>query len=79
MTMETNYLAFFKLTINLKELNRNQEKRFCIQKMEGDIPQLNLANSFFVEGVKIGWPFPTIMIWKMCKKLEIRRSHKMFW
>ena len=32
-----------------------------ICKMEGDIPQLNLANSFFVEGVRIGWPFPTVM------------------
>ena len=25
-------------------------------KMEGDIPQLNLHKSFFVEGVRIGWP-----------------------
>ncbi|KAL7540832.1 hypothetical protein ACHAXR_010746 [Thalassiosira sp. AJA248-18] len=31
------------------------------QKMEGDIPTLSLHNSFFVQGVKIGWPFPEIM------------------
>ena len=29
--------------------------------MEGDISQLRLQNSFFVEGVKIGWPFSTIL------------------
>lgn len=32
-----------------------------LYKMEGDIPQLGLHSSFFVEGVKIGWPFPTIL------------------
>ncbi len=30
--------------------------------MEGDIPQLGLHSSFFVEGIKIGWPFPKIML-----------------
>ena len=30
--------------------------------MEGDIAQLGLHSSFFVEGVKIGWPFPAIML-----------------
>jgi len=32
-----------------------------IQRMEGDIPQLGLHQSFFVGGVKIGWPYPVIM------------------
>lgn len=32
-----------------------------IRKMEGDIPTLCLHPSFFVEGVRIGWPFPAIM------------------
>jgi len=32
-----------------------------IQKMQGDIPQLNLHSSFFVEGVRVGWPYPAIM------------------
>jgi hypothetical protein len=32
-----------------------------IHKMQGDIPQLNLHSSFFVEGVRIGWPYPAIM------------------
>lgn len=31
------------------------------EKMDGDIPQLNLHKSFFVEGVRIGWPYPLIM------------------
>lgn len=30
-------------------------------RMVGDISQLNLHKSFFVEGVRIGWPFPKIM------------------
>ena len=30
------------------------------QKMEGDIPTLSLHNSFFVQGIKIGWPFPEV-------------------
>jgi len=29
-------------------------------KMEGDIPTLSLTN-FFVMGIKIGWPYPTVM------------------
>jgi hypothetical protein len=32
-----------------------------LAKMEGDIPSLCLHSSFFVEGVRIGWPFPVIM------------------
>jgi hypothetical protein len=31
-----------------------------ICSMDGDIPQLKL-NTFFVEGVKIGWPFATVL------------------
>jgi hypothetical protein len=31
------------------------------QRMEGDVPTLSLYNNFFVEGVKIGWPFPEVM------------------
>jgi len=31
------------------------------RKMEGDIPQLGLHSSFYVEGIKIGWPFPMVM------------------
>ena len=30
-------------------------------KMDGDIGQLCLQNTFFVGGVKIGWPFPAIL------------------
>ena len=29
--------------------------------MEGDLPKLSLHPSFFVSGVKIGWPFPVVM------------------
>jgi len=31
------------------------------QKMEGDVVSLGLHSSFFVEGVKIGWPYPVVM------------------
>jgi len=41
--------------------SEKQKEQFIKQKMEGDIPQLNRQNSFFVEGIKIGWPFTTIM------------------
>lgn len=37
-------------------------KRMQQLKMEGDIPRLRLHNSFFVQGIRIGWPFPKIMI-----------------
>lgn len=30
-------------------------------KMEGDVGELRLHNSFFVEGIRIGWPFSTIL------------------
>jgi hypothetical protein len=36
-------------------------KSTALAKMEGDIPSLCLHSSFFVEGVRIGWPFPVIM------------------
>lgn len=40
----------------------NNTTTTCLpQKMEGDIPTLSLYNSFFVEGIKIGWPYPEIM------------------
>lgn len=32
-----------------------------MDKMEGDVTPLNLHKSFFVEGVRIGWPYPMIM------------------
>jgi hypothetical protein len=32
------------------------------QKMEGDVVSLGLHSSFFVEGVKIGWPYPVVMM-----------------
>ena len=30
------------------------------QRVEGDVPTLSLYNNFFVEGVRIGWPFPEV-------------------
>ena len=29
--------------------------------VDGDLPRLNLHPSFYVEGIKIGWPYPSIM------------------
>ena len=40
-----------------RSLSSTQSRR----KMEGDIPQLGLHGSFFVEGIKIGWPYPMVM------------------
>lgn len=37
------------------------KKPAVMVKTEGDIPNLCLHSSFFVEGVRIGWPFPVIM------------------
>eukprot|EP00571_Detonula_confervacea_P002147 CAMPEP_0172327316 /NCGR_PEP_ID=MMETSP1058-20130122/59229_1 /TAXON_ID=83371 /ORGANISM="Detonula confervacea, Strain CCMP 353" /LENGTH=322 /DNA_ID=CAMNT_0013044329 /DNA_START=105 /DNA_END=1070 /DNA_ORIENTATION=+ len=39
----------------------NQNETTSQPKMDGDIPPLSLHPSFFVLGVKIGWPFPQIM------------------
>ena len=38
-----------------------RKERYERSKMEGDIPQLGLSPSFFVEGVRIGWPYPSIL------------------
>ena len=40
---------------------QQQQRKDNEEKMEGDIPQLNLHSSFFMEGVRIGWPYPVIM------------------
>ena len=32
-----------------------------LRRMEGDISQLELHKSFFMQGVRIGWPYPIIM------------------
>ncbi|CAJ1966607.1 unnamed protein product [Cylindrotheca closterium] len=44
--------------------------------MDGDIGQLKLQNSFFVEGVKIGWPFPAILPPQRQMALHIIRALK---
>ncbi|CAB9497764.1 Regulator of telomere elongation helicase 1 [Seminavis robusta] len=41
--------------------NLQKKDRFDRCKMEGDIAQLGLHKSFFVEGVRIGWPYPSIL------------------
>ena len=38
-----------------------RKERYERSQMEGDIPQLGLHPSFFVEGVRIGWPYPSIL------------------
>lgn len=54
-------------------LRKNQLE---IDKMSGDIPQLNLHNSFFVEGVKIGWPYPVIMPPQRQMALHLTKAFK---
>jgi hypothetical protein len=51
---ETATETFASLSIQRKE-------RFEKSRMEGDISQLALHKAFFVEGVRIGWPFPAIL------------------
>jgi len=41
---------------------QQQQQQQQKNAMSGDIPQLSLHSSFFVEGIKIGWPFPAIML-----------------
>ena len=38
-----------------------RKERYERSQMEGDVPQLGLHASFFVEGVRIGWPYPSIL------------------
>lgn len=45
-------------------------------KMEGDVPQLNLHNSFFVEGVRIGWPYPAIMPPQRLMAIHLTKAFK---
>jgi hypothetical protein len=51
------------LDLNLEHLNNMQNAMQSQQviQTQGDIPSLCLHSSFFVEGVRIGWPFPVIM------------------
>jgi DEAD_2 len=39
-----------------------KKDRFNQCEMQGDIAQLNLHKSNFVEGVRIGWPFPSMLL-----------------
>jgi len=38
-----------------------RKERFETSQMDGDIAQLGLHKSFFVEGVRVGWPYPSIL------------------
>ena len=42
----------------LKEADALPKQERC---MDGDIPQLGLQKSFFVQGVRLGWPYPAIL------------------
>ena len=44
-----------------QQQSKQPKQKFQLKKMEGDFPRLNLQKSFFVEGVRIGWPYPCIM------------------
>ena len=41
------------------DASAEQEK--VVLKMEGDLPQLNLTDDIFIEGIRVGWPYPQIM------------------
>ena len=40
------------------------------------MPQLNLHNSFFVEGVRIGWPYPAIMPPQRLMAIHLTKAFK---
>lgn len=44
-----------------KAVNRTSRPPISRLNMDGDISEIRLQNSFFVGGVKIGWPFPVIL------------------
>jgi hypothetical protein len=47
-----------------------------LYKMMGDIPQLGLHSTFFVEAVKIGWPFPVILTPQRLMAIHIIKALK---
>ena len=63
--LQHNLLQLDKLSIAQQSTaHRNDntdDQNDTIHKMQGDIPQLNLHKSFFVGGIRIGWPYPLIM------------------
>jgi Rad3-related DNA helicase len=44
-----------------KKENPGSDALLQVNDMAGDLPKLAL-NSFYVEGVKIGWPFPSVLL-----------------
>eukprot|EP00977_Amphora_coffeiformis_P002711 scaffold521_cov167-Amphora_coffeaeformis.AAC.2 len=53
--------AMLELKIREADSNEKATAAKSIRRMEGDIPQLGLHKSFFVQGVRVGWPYPAIM------------------
>ncbi|EJK45218.1 hypothetical protein THAOC_36181, partial [Thalassiosira oceanica] len=57
-------LENFRKTVSLQEKTRKAgmatEPEKHKSKMEGDLPNLRLHN-FFMQGIKIGWPYPEVM------------------
>ena len=63
--LQHNLLQLDKLSIAQQSTayrhDNTTDQNDTIHKMQGDIPQLNLHKSFFVGGIRIGWPYPLIM------------------
>lgn len=53
-----------------------RKSRITQLNMDGDIGRLKLQRTFFVEGVKIGWPFPAILPPQRQMALHIIRALK---
>ena len=57
-------LENFRKAVSLQEKNRKigaaAEPEKHKSRMEGDLPNLRL-HSFFMQGIKIGWPYPEVM------------------
>jgi len=46
------------LAANLKEIDESKQTQISDQKMEGDLQKMIVNSLFFVQGVRIGWPYP---------------------
>ena len=50
------------LTLKIREADEIGKASSNVERcMEGDVPQLGLHKKFFVQGVRVGWPYPVIM------------------
>ena len=72
-SMKITEILAKKLNLTVVASESNQQN---VLNMEGDIPKLSLHDLFYVEGVKIGWPFPRILPPQRLMALHLIRALK---